>query len=99
MGWQLRHKEFGVYQGNCLGLGFWHPMSGMPEQGYCEFEDEESINEYIDFLCSDKCTEPLIRSDLSIEPFNKEESDKIMAEARLDLILAGINPYDPRIRA
>lgn len=80
MGFQLRHKEFGVYQGSCMGMGFWHPMSNMPEQGYCEFPTEEDIKTYIDFLCSEECSEPLKKEDLSIEPFDKTTSDKLVEE-------------------
>lgn len=78
MSYQLKHKEFGIYQGTFLGLGFWHPMSDMPEQGYCEFPTLADVEEYIDFLCSDKCSDPLKHKDLSIEKYNNDESDKLI---------------------
>ena len=38
MSYQIRHKEWGLFQGQFLGLGFWHPMSNQPEQGIFEFK-------------------------------------------------------------
>lgn len=78
---QIRHKEFGVYQGSFLGLGFWHPMSDVPEQGYCAFEEKDA-QDYVKWLCSLECADPLNPDDLSIEPFNKAESDALMAEGQ-----------------
>ncbi len=67
---QVRHREMGVFQGECMGMGFWHPLSDMPEQGYCEFPSREAAEAYIEFLCSDRCSDPLSRADLSIEPYD-----------------------------
>ena len=78
----LKHKEFGIYQGSCMGMGFWHPMSGMPEQGLYEFPTPADIQEYRDFLCSSKCSSPLNPQDLEILPFNKELSDSLIKEIK-----------------
>ncbi len=78
MSYQLRHKEFGIYQGNCIGLGFWHPMSEMPEQGFCEFPTLEDIKEHITFLITES-SGPLKREDLSIEPYDKTKSEAMQA--------------------
>lgn len=40
MSYQVRHKDMGIFQGELLGMGFWHPMSEQPEQGLCEFPTE-----------------------------------------------------------
>lgn len=95
MTYQIRHREMGVYQGSCLGFGFWHPMSEMPEQGFCEFPSLEDGQEYLDFLCGDKaldgerCNSPLQREDLSVEPFDKVLSDRLIAEGRGQLAIWG----------
>ena len=78
MSYQLRHKEFGIYQGSCLGLGFWYPLSDMPEQGFCEFPSYSEAMEYLRFLCSDECDDPLNPIDLSIEPYDKEMSERLI---------------------
>jgi hypothetical protein len=75
MSYQVRHKEMGVYQGECLGLGFWHPMSKMPELGYCEFRTEQDAQQYVDFLCSRECATPEKPADFTIEPFDRRESE------------------------
>lgn len=81
-GFQIHHREFGVYQGSCMGLGFWHPMSNMPEQGFCRFETIEEANKYIIFLCSPECDMPLKEADLSVEPFDHEESNRLETSQR-----------------
>ena len=83
MGFQIRHKEYGVYQGSFMGFGYWHPWSDMPEQGYCKFSTQQEAQDYIDFLCSTECDQPLNRSDLSIEPFDENESNRLIFEGSL----------------
>ena len=80
MAFQLRHKEWGVYQGSFLGLGFWHPWSDQPEQGFCEFPTQKEADDYKAFLCSPECEMPLNADDLTVEPFDKAESDRLVAE-------------------
>jgi hypothetical protein len=77
MSFQLRHKDYGIYQGSCLGMGFWHPTSESPEQGLCEFPTTEEITRYRDFLCSPDCASPLKKEDFQIEPFDRELSERI----------------------
>ena len=79
MSWMLKHKEFGIYQGSCLGMGFWHPMSEMPEQGIAEFETKEEVEEYVNFLTSDKCSEPLKREDLEILEFDQVLNKELLS--------------------
>lgn len=57
---QLRHKDFGVYQGDFLGMQFWYPTSKAPQRGICRFDTKEEAQKYIDVLCSDKCFSPEI---------------------------------------
>lgn len=73
MSFQVRHKEWGVFQGQFLGLDFWHPMSDQPEQGYCEFPTEDEAKDFCGTL---KTVPPDM---LCIEPFNKLESDALIA--------------------
>lgn len=77
MSFQIRHKEYGVYQGNFLGLGFWHPLSDMPEQGFCEIATREEAEEYIRFLTTE--AETLMNlEDLSVEPYDKARSEAMV---------------------
>jgi len=73
-GYQLRHKEWGVFQGEFLGLGFWHPMSEQPEQGFYRFMSQEETQGYLDFLCSDRCANPHKADEFTVEPFDAETS-------------------------
>jgi hypothetical protein len=72
----------GVYQGSCMGLGFWHPVSEMPEQGYCEFPTASAARTSIDFLCSPSCDSLLRRADLTVEPFDHAESARLIEAGR-----------------
>jgi hypothetical protein len=78
--YMLKHKEFGIYQGSFLGMGFWYPMSNMPEQGLCDFPTVEEAQQYKYFLCSKACEEPLKPEDLEILPFDAEMNKKLLAE-------------------
>ena len=78
---QIRHKEFGVFQGECMGMGFWHPMSDMPEQGFCEISTEAQAQEYINnVLCVGESA--LQRDDLTIEPYDRFLSESLRASAK-----------------
>jgi hypothetical protein len=77
MAFQIRHTEFGVFQGQCMGMGFWYPMSDMPEQGLARYETEADAQMDIDFMCSDACSEPdAYRGKMSIEPFDEKTNAK-----------------------
>lgn len=81
-GYQLRHREWGVFQGEFIGLGFWHPMSGQPEQGFYRFATHDDAKGYLDFLCSDKCLTYHSADEFTIEPFDAETSERMQAGAR-----------------
>jgi hypothetical protein len=85
--YQVRHKELGVYQGSFMGMGFWHPTSDMPEQGYGEFPTYKQAKEYIDFLCSNGCSVPLKAEDLNIEPYDKDKSEAMESQTEIRTIL------------
>lgn len=78
MSFQVRHLEFGVFQGQCMGLGFWYPESDMPEQGFYEFPSEVEAEQFIYFMHTE-AYETLPEGSLSIEPFDKAESDRLMS--------------------
>jgi len=82
MSYQIRHRAMGVNQGSCMGLGFWHPMSEMPEQGSCEFPTASVAQTSIDLLCSPSCDSPLRRADLTVEPFDHVESARLIEAGR-----------------
>jgi hypothetical protein len=93
-GYQIRHREWGVFQGEFLGLGFWRPMSDEPEQGFCRFETLEQAQSYIDFLCSDRCAAPRQKSEFTIETFDAELSRQLEQSRSL----ANTQPLDAAFR-
>ena len=74
-GYQIRHKDWGVFQGEFLGLGFWHPMSEQPEQGFCYFATFSAAESYIDFMCRNG---KYSIADFSIEPFDEKLSARLI---------------------
>jgi hypothetical protein len=79
-GFQVRHRTLGIYQGSAIDLAFWHPASGMSEHGLCRFTTREKAQALIDLLCSSACIEPMERQDLTIEPFDTAEHDRLVTE-------------------
>jgi hypothetical protein len=79
-GFQVRHCTLGIYQGSAIELAFWHPTSGMPEYGLCRFSTEDKAQALIDFLSSPVCAEPLDRNDLTIEPYDLAEHNRLVTE-------------------
>lgn len=79
-GFQVRHRTLGVYQGSAIELAFWQPSSGMPEYGLCRFSTKEKAQALIDFLCSTACVEPMNRADLTIEPYDLTEHERLISE-------------------
>ena len=79
-GFQVRHRSMGIYQGSAIELAFWHPSSAMPEYGLCRFSTKDKAQALIDFLVSSSCAEPLDPNDLSIEPFDLAEHERLTTE-------------------
>jgi hypothetical protein len=79
-GFQVRHRKLGIYQGSAIELAFWHPSSGMPEYGLCRFSTQDKAQALIDFLCSPMCAEPMTPADLTIEPYDLTEHDRLIAD-------------------
>ena len=79
-GFQVRHRSLGVYQGSAIELAFWHPSSTMPEYGLCRFSTKEKAQALIDFLTSSACAEPLKMEELTIEPFDLAEHERLTTE-------------------
>jgi hypothetical protein len=79
----------GVFQGEMFGMAFWHPMSDMPEQGFYMFLSEDAATKFIRILAGLEpypdtdiyVDHPLNISDLSVEPFDYEEHDKLIENA------------------
>ncbi len=87
---QIRHSELGIFQGQCMGMGFWHPTSDMPEQGLARYLTIEDAQRDIDFMCSDACSDPdTYRGKLSIEPYDECLND-LCAEHMKKLKEAGL---------
>lgn len=82
MSFQVRHKEFGIFQGELWGMGFWHPMSEQPEQGLYNFCSIECATKFIEYYC--KCGKgDYQKNDFTIEPFD-EKLDFEMQLAELE---------------
>lgn len=79
-GFQVRHRSLGIFQGSSIGLAFWHPSSHMPEYGLCRFATQAKAQDYVDFLSSPECPEPLSRADLSVEDFDHVEHERLTTE-------------------
>ncbi len=79
-GFQVRHRTLGIYQGSAVELAFWHPASGMPEYGLCRFATEGKAQALVDFLCSPACAEPMDRAELTIEPYDLAEHERLISE-------------------
>ena len=79
-GFQVRHRTLGVYQGSAIDLAFWHPSSGMPEHGLCRFLTIDKAQTLIDMLSSSACTELMDRNDLTIEPYDIAEHDRLITD-------------------
>ena len=79
-GFQVRHRALGVYQGSAIALAFWHPSSAMPEYGLCRFATHEKAQALVDFLTSSTCAEPLDSVDLTIEPYDLAEHERLTTD-------------------
>ena len=79
-GFQIRHRTLGIFQGSAIELAFWQPSSGMPEYGLCRFPTEEKAQALIEFLCSPDCAESINRADLTIEPYDLAEHERLISE-------------------
>lgn len=79
-GFQVRHRLLGIYQGRAIDLAFWHPCSGMPEHGLFRFPTREKAQALIDALCSPACTEQMAPHDLTIEPYDLAEHERLIAD-------------------
>lgn len=79
-GFQVRHRSLGIYQGSAIELAFWHPSSGMPEYGLCRFSTEMKAQALVDFLCSPMCGDPMDREDLTVEPYDLTEHNRLIDE-------------------
>jgi hypothetical protein len=50
----------------------------MPEHGLCRFSTKDQAQALIDLLSSSACTEPMDRDDLTIEPYDMAEHDRLI---------------------
>jgi len=44
----LVHKEFGIYLGSCLGMGFWSELDPAGQTEACTFESEDAALKYME---------------------------------------------------
>lgn len=69
MSYQVRHKKFGIFQGELLGIGFWHPMTEQPEQGLYEFPTKVEACAFIGYCITEGMGDFRVE-DFTIEPFD-----------------------------
>lgn len=81
-GFQVRHSEYGLFQGICMGLAFWHPMSDMPEQGICRIETQENAQGLIEEFEKRSPHPEHYIGKLTIEPHDAELDAKLQAEGK-----------------
>ena len=74
---QIHHKTNGVYQGQFMGLGFWHLISNAPEQGLCEFPTRVSAIEHVVTMVRYSGGNSTL-ADYMIEPFDQKLSDALI---------------------
>lgn len=86
MSYQIRHKEWGVFQGQGRPdkravIGFW--TAAYPDIGVCKFETREDAQGFIDLVCrfARGTVKPVNEADFSIEPFDEN----------LAALLGGVN--------
>lgn len=83
-GFQLRHRTLGIFQGTAIEVAFWHPSSALPEYGLCRFASETDAAQYVAFVSSPACPEPLLAEDLTIEPFDHGLHERLVLEHPLE---------------
>ncbi len=76
MRFQIRHKRLGLYQGEFIGMAFWHPMSKISEAGIADFTYEEAEN-LIEFLSAVEFN-CMRKNDFEIEPFDEKYHAKLV---------------------
>lgn len=43
----LTHPEYGIYIGNCMGLGLWSRMDNGGQDCVCSFDSAQTVLEYV----------------------------------------------------
>lgn len=74
MSYQVSYKDkerLGIFQGEFLGMRFWHPISQQPEQGICRFDSTEDALKFIEYYLKEAIGE-WHREDFTIEPFDEK---------------------------
>lgn len=90
MNGQLRHADYGLFQGMVMGLAFWWPMSDMPELGIYKFDNQDEAQGLIR-TCQANSPQPECYSGdkWAYEPFNEALHNR--------LILAGEAATKPMV--
>jgi hypothetical protein len=75
--YQLRHKEFGIFQGLCEAGVMWFPGSCLPELGIFRFKSKAEVEEFVKFLCSGIVSCCKSKEEIIVEDYD-EELDTVM---------------------
>jgi hypothetical protein len=76
---QLRNTEYGLFQGVCLGLAFWYPLSDSPEQGIYRFDDAADAEKFCEMLRNNvPNNENYAREKFVIEPYDAALDAQLM---------------------
>lgn len=85
IGFQIRHKEFGVYQGTMSGAHYWHLVSKTSGAGYYKFDSKDEAIVFIDILCSMDGDNIIKKDDFIIEIYDKIKSNNMKLFSGYDL--------------
>ncbi len=65
-------ERLGIFQGEFLGMGFWHPISEQPEQGICRFKTIDDAEKFIKYYLLKEAIGEWYRENFIIEPFDEK---------------------------
>lgn len=84
MAYQIRHTEYGIFQGTFMGLLYWYTEEDCecPEQGLVKYESEAAAQHEIDMICKEAAHlgfDTLTKDKFVIEPFDEVLQARCMA--------------------
>jgi hypothetical protein len=83
--YQIRHKDYGIYQGNAGENPLWYPLHNMPKYGIIHYFDKKYAQDEIEILAMLMGCEV---DDLILEPYNIEVDKglRIMMSGKQNII-------------
>lgn len=75
---QLRHDDYGLFQGLFMGMGFWHPMSEQPEQGILPLDKDGAEWLISEMLKNHPENELYKREKFHVEPYDDDLNRRLV---------------------